>query len=91
MKLELTALTRPSQYNEYVQHLFAKESYDQASIIVEIVYAVNAKIVMMKELWTKKVDALQGEIYAGPPPPSKEERDLKKAIAELEQDIGVEP
>ena len=75
--VEVAALTRPSQFHDLLTHLFAKESYDGNTIIIELTYAVGLRSVFLKNLVPAVILDLRGDLHCGPPPPSKEEREFR--------------
>jgi hypothetical protein len=72
-------------------HLFAKESYDQKSVIFDAVYAPTTHAQNVRESVAVALKHMGGERCIGPPPPSDEERALRTQIAELKEELNIDP
>ena len=66
------------QFNNLVTHMFAKQSYDGHSIIMEVTFALHERTILLQKLLQASVEAMGNDVHCGPPPPSAEERAVRQ-------------
>ena len=88
LKTVVMKITTPAKFANLISRLYVKETYDQQSFIIEINFAQGPVAVALRTIFQKVVIHDGGVVHCGAPPPSAEERALRKAIEDLREELG---
>ena len=85
----IDGVTNMDDFNEIIRHCYCKETYDQTSILLELIWAPTAPAQKIRALFNTAITHMGGSRFFGPPPPSDEERELRKQTVEIRSDLGL--